>query len=68
VDLSASSLCDDRALIPLLMALRLTDSSGGQLRVVAGSEVRRQLRAARLGRAIPVFRNLSDALAAPAAS
>lgn len=62
VDLSATRLTDHRALIPLLMALRVTDTAGSRLRVVAGDDVRRQLDAARLGRLIPVFGNLSRAL------
>jgi anti-anti-sigma regulatory factor len=66
VGLSATRLCDDRALMPLLMALRFTDATGGQLRVVAEGEVRRQLRAAHLSSLISLFGSLSDALAPPA--
>jgi anti-anti-sigma regulatory factor len=65
IDLSATRLRDDRALMPLLMALRFTDASGGQLRVVADGDVRRQLREARLDHLMPLFGSVSDALALP---
>ena len=62
-DLSAQRDCDWHTMSALMMALRRTDVSGGELRVAAGSPaVRRVLDAAGMDRLAAVFDSLAEAL------
>ena len=62
-DLSGQQDCDWHAMGALMMALRYTDASGGELRVAAGSpEVRQVLTESGLDRLVAVFGTLAEAM------
>jgi anti-anti-sigma regulatory factor len=63
VDLTAWPACDWHALSALIMALKYTDVTGGQLRVAAGSSaVRRVLTDVGMDRLFAIFDSLADAM------
>jgi anti-anti-sigma factor len=62
-DLTALPACDWNALSALIMALKYTDITGGELRVAAGSPaVRRVLADAGMDRLFAIFDSLADAM------
>ena len=62
-DLTAQVDCDWHAMSALIMALRYTDTGGGELRVAAGSApVRTALATAGADRLLAVFGGLAEAL------
>ena len=62
-DLSAQQDCDWHAMGALMMALKHTDSGGGELRVAAGrSAVRQVLTESGLDRLVTVFGTLAEAM------
>ena|GEM_PF-5018827 len=62
-DLTAQVDCDRHAMSALIMALRYTDTGGGELRVAAGSApVRTALATAGVDRLLAVFGGLAEAL------
>ena len=63
VNLTALRVCDWHVLSVLVMALKCTDVSGGELRVAAGGPaVRRTLTEAGMDRLFAIFDSLADAM------
>jgi anti-anti-sigma factor len=63
VDLTALAACDGHAFSALIMALKYTDVTGGELRVVAGSPaVRQVLTDTGMDRLFAIFDHLADAM------
>jgi anti-anti-sigma factor len=63
VDLTALPTCDWHAFSALIMVLKYTDVSGGELRLAAGSPaVRRLLTVAGMDRLFSIFDRLADAM------
>ena len=62
-DMTGTVICGDAAVIVLLMALRRTDASGGELWLAVSDAVDRLISATAISGAIPRFSGLREALA-----